>query len=330
MLAVVVGLAVAGGALYSSGPPARAFGLGGPLPRLGPATPVEYDDVGDPFVLTVPPSGGRKGEYVLFWTTDWQSNVPTAVSPDLRHWTRVDDGLPILPVWAAPSITLTWAPAAQAVAGGWVLYYSTEDRSLGVECIGAAFSTQPSGPYADRSAEPLVCQPALGGSIDPSVVRTPSGSSTYLVWKNDGNSAHAAVAIWDQQLSLDGRHLVGPVHRLITATASWEDGIVENPAVLADTHGGYWLFASGGRWQSVTYDTGVWWCSTLSGPCRPTTSGPLLASTAGAVSPGGFDTFYDLSGRLMASWSVFPSAPADARSALAENRVLEVAPVSSH
>jgi hypothetical protein len=328
VLAAAGALGLAAWALYSRGTPAPAVGLGGPLPRLGPATAVEYDDVGDPYVLTVPPSGGRKGEYVLFWTTDWQSNVPTAVSPDLRHWTRVADGLPTLPVWALPSITLTWAPAAQAVPGGWVLYYSTEDQSLGVECIGAAFSTRPAGPYSDSSSQPLVCQPAVGGSIDPSVVQAAPGRPRYLVWKNDGNSARAPVAIWEQQLSPDGQHLVGPRHRLMGATQAWEDGIVENPSMLADAHGGYWLFFSGGRWQSTTYDTGLWWCATVSGPCSPTSDGPFLGRRAGAVSPGGLDTFYDLQGRLFASWSVFPSAPSNPERALAENRVLEIAPIS--
>ena len=330
MAAVATGVALASWSFYGSTERARALPAAVPPPRLGPAVPVEYDDVGDPYVLTVPSSDSQPAEYVLFWTTDWQSNVPTAVSTDLHHWHRVADGLPVLPRWAAPSISLTWAPAAQAVAGGWVLYFSTEDRALGVECIGAAFSTDPAGPYNDRSGRPLVCQPDQGGSIDPSVVRAASGPTRYLVWKNDGNSSRAPVAIWEQKLSPDGMHLLGTRQRLIEATQRWEDGIVENPAMLADTRGGYWLFFSGGRWQSTTYGTGVWWCATVSGPCSATSAAPFLASTAGAVSPGGFDTFYDLTGRLWGSWSVFPAAPATAREAMAENRVLEIAPVTSH
>jgi len=68
------------------------------------------DDVGDPFVLTVPPGAGgtAKASYVLYWTTDWQSNVPTAVSSDLVHWRRIADSLPHLPSWAMPSKTMTW------------------------------------------------------------------------------------------------------------------------------------------------------------------------------------------------------------------------------
>jgi beta-xylosidase len=274
--------------------------------------------------------GRQAGEYVLFWTTDWQSNVPTAVSTDLRHWRRVADGLPVLPRWARPSISLTWAPSAQPVPGGWVLYYSTEDAALQVECIGAAFATDPSGPYTDRSGRPLVCQPGMGGSIDPSVVRAASGPDRFLVWKNDGNAVGRPPAIWEAQLAPGGMGLVGPAHRLIGASRPWEDGIVEGPSMLADTRGGYWLFFSGGRWQSDHYGTGLWWCARVNGPCRPSHGERFLTSTAGAVSPGGFETFDNLDGRLWASWSAFPSAPANARDALAENRVLEIAPVLSH
>jgi beta-xylosidase len=321
-------LAVTAWVVYGSSRRAPADAVP-PLPKLGPAQAVEYDDVGDPFVLTVPSSHGRPGEYVLFWTTDWQSNVPTAVSADLHHWTRVADALPALPTWAQPSISMTWAPAAQAVPGGWVLYFSTEDAGSKRECIGAAYSTAPTGPYTDDSAAPLVCQPALGGSIDPSVVKGPGGRTRYLVWKNDGNATGLPSAIWEQQLSPDGQHLVGTASRLIGATQPWEDGIVEGPAMLASSHGGYWLFVSAGRWQSVFYGTGLYWCANVAGPCRASSAGPYLTSTPGAVSPGGFDTFRALDGHLWASWSAFPGRPANARAAMAENRVLEIAPVTS-
>lgn len=164
-----------GGIRPASGPPSPdAAQLPAPdptvatpaVPRLGPSQTVETDDVGDPFVLPVPagpvgPGGhgrGPAGRYVLFWTTDWQSNVPTAVSGDAVHWKRVADALPVLPSWATNSRTMTWGPSALPVAGGWVLYYSTEERSSGLECVGRAFSTRPAGPYVDLSAAPLVCQ----------------------------------------------------------------------------------------------------------------------------------------------------------------------------
>jgi beta-xylosidase len=318
------------------------------LPTLGAARAVEVhnralNDVGDPYILPVPAGvdGMTQPGYALYWTTDWTANVPTAVSTDLIHWRRVADSLPRLPSWAllvrpppwwsAPSgvSTKTWGPTVHRVADGWVLYYSTEDASTRRQCVGAAFSTSPTGPFKDTSSEPLVCQAALGGDIDPSVV-VPARGQLALVWKNDGNSNGSAVSIWEQSLTPDGRSTTGRPVRLIGADQPWEHHIIEGPAMLADTKGGWWLFYSGGSWQSDTYDTGVAWCATVAGPCREPAKTPLLASTPTAVSPGGLDTFVDHQGRLWASYSAFPTRPANARAAVASPRVLELARVRSH
>ncbi len=316
-------------ATTSGSPTKQATSLG--LPVLGNSQVVEPDDVGDPFVLTVPAgaAGNQNVRYVLYWTTDWRSNVPTAVSGDLVHWRRVADSLPTLPTWAVPSRTMTWGPTVQHVGRQWVLYYSTQDARSGLECIGRATSPRPTGPFTDRSAAPLVCQTGLGGDIDPSVVTDASGASS-LLWKNDGNATGVPVGIWEQSLGPDGLTLTGSPVRILGADQAWEHGIIEGPAMLASTKGGWWLFYSGGTWQSNTYDTGVAWCATVSGPCRATSDVPLLASTPTAVSPGGFDTFVDGTGKLWASYSAFPHQPADARAAMAEDRVLEIAPVLSH
>lgn len=318
------------------------------LPTLGISRPVEVEnpvlnDIGDPYIIPVAAGvdGNTAPSYVLYWTTDWNANVPTAVSTDLVHWQRVADALPTLPSWAllvrppaswsalAGVSTMTWGPTVHQVAGGFVLYYSTEDASTRRECLGAAFSTSPTGPFVDTSAAPLVCQAALGGDIDPGVV-VPSPGHLALVWKNDGNASGTQVGIWEQALTPDGRATTGAPMRLIGADQAWEHHIIEGPAMLADTRGGWWLFYSGGTWQSDTYDTSVAWCATVSGPCREPTRAPLLASVPTAVSPGGLDTFVDHQGRLWAAYSAFPSQPADAEAAMASPRVLELAPVLSH
>jgi beta-xylosidase len=301
-----------------------------PLPVLGASVEAHADDVGDPFVLPVPDGlpDDPAARYVLLWTTDWQSNVPAATSPDLVHWHRVADALPDLPVWATPSRAMTWAPAAQAVPGGWVLYYTTQERRSGRQCIGVATAAVATGPFRDRSSGPLICQRDAGGSIDPSVVREPSGR-TSLVWKNDGNARGTATSIWQRELSADGRSLVGPTHLLLTATRPWQDGIIEGPAMLAAKKGGWWLFFSGGAWASGSYGTGVAWCRTLAGPCSEAADRPLLASAPGAVSPGGLETFLATDGRLWASFSTFPDTPPEGDAAMGENRVLRLAPVLS-
>jgi len=318
------------------------------LPIIGAARAIEVDnpalnDVGDPYVLPVPAGvdGLKKPGYALYWTTDWTANVPTAVSADLISWRRVADALPNLPSWAlvAPPpgswsvpvgvSTMTWGPTVHQVPGGWVLYYSTEDAATMRECIGAAFSTSPTGPFADRSPAPLVCQANVGGDIDPSVV-TPTPGHLALIWKNDGNSNGTQVSIWEQPLAFGGRAVTGRPERLINADQAWEHQIIEGPAMLADTRGGWWLFYSGGTWQSDTYATGVAWCATVAGPCRNPAQAALLASTPTAVSPGGLDTFVDHRGRLWAAYSAFPAAPTNAEAAMASPRVLELAPILSH
>ena len=320
-LLLVVGVAVAGLRAHAGAP-------GAGLPHVGAAQVVERDDVGDPYVLPAPHgvAGDPAARYVLFWTTDWRSNVPTAVSSDLVHWRRVADALPVLPSWATPNRTMTWGPSATAVPGGYALFFSTQDAATGLECLGRAFSTNPAGPFADRAAAPLVCQSAQGGDIDPSV--THAGSGLALVWKNDGNARKLPTYLWEQSLSADGSRVVGAAHRLLGVDAAWEHGIVEGPSLLRDSHGGWWLFFSGGAWQSNTYDTGVAHCATDAGPCTDAAPGPILASAVGAVSPGGLETFVDSSGRLWASYSAFPSRPASLRAAMAEDRVLEIAPLT--
>jgi beta-xylosidase len=320
---------------------------GGRLPSFGESQAIEVhnpelNDIGDPYILPVAAGvAGPKPSYILYWTTDWTANVPAAVSTDLIDWRRIADALPILPRWAltvapppswsAPTgvSTMTWGPTVHPVPGGWALYYSTEDAATRTECLGAAFAASPVGPFRDISVAPIVCQASLGGDIDPSVVATSPGHLA-LVWKNDGNSVGAAVSIWEQRLASDGKSVVGVPVRLIGADQGWEHGIVEGPAMLADSRGGWWLFYSGGTWQSATYDTGVAWCTTPAGPCRKPMRSPLLSSMPTAVSPGGLDTFVDHRGTLWASFSAFPTQPLDPEQALASPRVLELAPVTAH
>lgn len=328
------------------------------LPRpleLGAIRTVDENDVGDPFILTVPPgvdppgglpytnrgpdayvsapwtaddasSAARNGWYVLFGTTDWQSNVPTAVSLDGFHWTQAPDALPVLPVWAEPSISMTWAPAALHLGGRWVLFFSTEEGASGLECIGRAISTRPAGPYVDDSSRPMLCQPAMGGSIDPSVIG--QGGVHYLLWKNDGNSSGKPDYLWSQALSPDGLSLTGVPHRLLGAGPPWTQGIVEAPAMIASSGGGYWLFYSGGDWDSGRYGTGLARCSTVYGPCSGVPGGPFLATSRGLVSPGGVETFTRPGGGLWAAFTSLVRVPSTWDPGLYYyNRVLDIAPI---
>jgi hypothetical protein len=313
-----------------------------PLPRVGPSRDVDQSQVADPFILPVgssaPAAAGdtravlqsmSATRYLRFGTAARRFNVPTAVSTDLTDWTRISDALPGLPSWAVPSVATTWGPAVLATEMGWVLYFATQDAASGLECIGRATSSRPEGPYVDRSSAPLVCQQSLGGSIDPSVVRDSKGTA-YLLWKNDGNAQNDPVSLWEQRLSPDGLRLLGTANRLLGADEPWQKGIVESPAMLAASKGGWWLFYSGGFWRSRDYATGLAYCATIEGPCRETSTAPFLASGPTELSPGGLDTFIDSRGTVWASFSTFvfrtnPRRPGR----FFPDRVLDIAPILS-
>ena len=361
-VAAAVGLTVMvafGVAAVGAGHPRAAAQAAIPaFPRVGPVQTVDVNDVGDPFVVAVPAgiepprdvpfqvsgpdayvsapwsdasaaAAKANGWYVLFGTTDWVGNVPTAISTDLVHWTQAPDSLPVLPVWAAHSSTMTWGPSVLRLDGRWVMYYSTEEAASGRECIGRSVSASPTGPYVDASANPLVCQRGLGGSIDPTIVHGAS-DGLFVLWKNDGNSAGGSTAIWSQRLSPDGATLLGGPSRLLVADQPWERGIVEAPAMIPASAGGYWLLYAGGQWESPSYGTGLAYCRTASGPCAATAKGPFLATSTSVTSPGALDSFTDLHGQLWVGFTALVLVPAPWNPGHQYyNRVLDIAPVLS-
>ncbi len=296
-------------------------------PRLGHAEVVDTNDVGDPFVIRIPAPAGSKGPlYLRASTTDWESNIPSAVSTDLVHWSQTPDLLPFLPYWGARTVSMTWAPAIMRAGRSWVLYYSTEERSSGLECIGRATSGDATGPYYDISPSPMICQRSLGGSIDPSVVDAGGGRHS-LVWKNDGNSSGALDSIWTQPLRADGLVVTGARTQLLSVDRAWQAGVVEAPAMVSAPSGGWWLYYSGGAWRSESYATGLAYCARLDQACKETSAAPLLASRPGQMSPGGLDTFSDGKGRLWAAFTTLVAMPSTLHPGhVYYNRVLDVAP----
>jgi beta-xylosidase len=181
------------------------------------------------------------------------------------------------------------------------------------------------GPYVDASPAPMLCQRSIGGSIDPTIVRG-SGGAEFLLWKNDGNATHVPDGIWAQQLTPDGLGVVGAAHRLLGPDQPWELGIVEAPAMTPASTGGYWLFYSGGAWDSGQYGTGLAYCAAITGPCRETSPRPFLASSATLTSPGGLDTFTDTHGRLWVAFTSLVRVPSDRHPGrYYYNRVLDIA-----
>ena len=303
------------------------------LPTLGALRDVYDGDFGDPFLLTVR-SGSTPSApavYELFGTDDWPAHIPTAQSTDLTNWQHGADALPNLPAWANPDPTnsLTWAPTLLATANGYLMYVSVQERASRRECIAAVFAVAPQGPYRDALGAPMVCQRDLGGSIDPSLTRDDQGH-LHLVWKSDGNCCDLPATIWTQDLAADGLRLTGIAHRLLSADAPWQGGIIENPALLQAAGGGWWLFYSGNRFDLPAYATGLAYCPTLTGPCRETSDRPFLAgtfpaSTGTQYAPGGLDFFRDAHGTLWAVLATWNRPPRNGRFYCC--RSLDIAPV---
>jgi beta-xylosidase len=256
----------------------RAGRLITPPEPLAPAPPADLRDAPDPFVLA------DDGRYVLYSTQVGFNNVPVAASRDLRDWSAPGDALPVLPAWAAWG--RTWAPGVTTSGDGYLLYFTALHQRAGRQCIGVATSPAADGPFTPSSAEPLVCQTELGGSIDPYPFRLADGT-LYLLWKADGNAIGQPSTLFAQGLSADGLALVGEPAALITSGAAWERPLIENPAMVVAGQS-FVLLYSGGWWESDGYAVGYATCDTPLGPCtKATVGGPLLASGGDEAGPGG-------------------------------------------
>jgi beta-xylosidase len=267
-------------------------------------SPAYGGDFPDPSVVVV------NGTYYAFSTQVWDSqrsrwtNVQELQSSDAVTWSPAavttgygTDALPQLPRWAKTGNT--WAPAVIQIGSGFVMYYTVTNASNGLQCISRATSSTPQGPYADGSSGPLVCQTGRGGSIDPSPFRSPAGS-LYLHWKSDDNRYGNPTALWAQPLNTAGtsfQNRSSPT-RLLSATAAWENGIIEGPTMTGVWLNGsnhYFLFYGAGSWDTASAGIGYATCAGPTGPCTKVTSATAWLATGspgvGAIGPSGPDFF---------------------------------------
>jgi beta-xylosidase len=248
--------------------------------------PVYAGDFPDPSVLLV------DNTYWAYSTGSAGRNLQVMSSPDLRSWTSPVDPIPVLASWARPG--LTWAPDVLLVGGTYLMYYTVRDGASGRQCISVGVSSVPAGPFTDTSSGPLLCQLANGGSIDASPVVTSAG--TYLVWKSDDNALGRRTHLWSQQLSSDGRSLVGSRSLLLSADSAWQGAIIEGPSMV-ESSGIYYLFYGANAWDSASAAIGYAWCISPLGPCiNASILGPWMASHGSGSGPSGPDVFVDAFG----------------------------------
>jgi len=253
-------------------------------PTPGPgqfANPVIDRDFPDPDVLRVGDT------YYAYATNAGGKNVQVARSRDLVRWEALPDALPALPTWSRPG--RTWAPEVAAAAGAYVLYFAARHEASGRQCVGAATSPAPQGPFRPVGEEPLICQLDQGGSIDASAFADEDGSR-YVLWKNDGNCCGLPTWISIQAASEDGLRLEGAPVQLIRGDQPWEGSLVEAPT-LWKRGGRYYLFYSANRYGGAGYAVGYAVADSPLGPFRKA-PGPLLATSTSrgpVVGPGGQD-----------------------------------------
>lgn len=299
--------------------------------------PVLNRDFPDPFVL-------RHGDELLAFSTNSAGiNLPIASSRDLISWTTLTDparpgkpldGMPVLAPWVKEG--RTWAPEIIRIGDRWLNYYTAHHARKDRQCIGVAVATDPRGPYRDSSAEPLVCQDALGGTIDAHPFRDADGK-LYLYYKNDGNNPKVLkpARIWGQQLSADGLALLGQPVPLVENDVHWEWRVVEAPTMVRRPDGGYTLFFSANHfgWESdqrfSNYALGYAQCQGPLGPCTDAPENPILHSYStraeGCLSGPGHPTVFDAGGRSFIGFHAW-AATAGCRK-LADRRYLYVAPL---
>jgi arabinan endo-1,5-alpha-L-arabinosidase len=257
--------------------------------------PVLDQDFPDPDVL------GVDGTYYAYATNGNHLNVQMAESHDFEHWSVLThDALPQLPSWIVPG--KTWAPEVTAIApGSYVMYFTATNFQPSVQCIGAATSNSPTGPFTVQGTGMLVCPVEEGGAIDAATY-VESGVP-YLLWKNDGNSRGVDTWISIAPLTADGLSLAGPAQRILKQTLPWEGGLVEAPTLVKHSST-YYLFYSSNDYGSDKYAIGYATADSLGGPWTKKQK-PFLSrdfDRGEFLGPGGQDVVHASDGT---DWLVF-------------------------
>jgi beta-xylosidase len=267
--------------------------------------PVYDEPLADPYILAV------DGTYYAYGTKGFEAtDFATVRSMDLVSWEELPTALPELPEW---STGRTWAPEVAPVGDGYVMYFSTNAPDIPnpfgdpSQCVAAAVSDEPEGPFVVPADEPLVCQPELGGSIDATWFEDADGAR-YLIWKNDGNCCGIPTQFFIQPLSEDGLTLTGDPSELgLENDELWEGQVIEAPSMY-ERDGTYYLFYSGGHFGTSQYAVGYATSDTVTGPFRDAEENPILVTKAPAAGPGHQTIFEDDDGDLWMAYHAWDIA----------------------
>jgi hypothetical protein len=202
------------------------------------------------------------------------------------------------------------APSVAYLGGQWVMYYAAFYVPNGNPyAIYYATSSQATTGFTTPAAEttPLTLQATRGGAADPSVFITPSGNP-WLTWKTSTYpSSPYPAQIWSKRLATSGLHLTTGATAYVLATqpgSGWDSATIENPQMVW-SGGTYYLFFSGGNWNSVNYGEGYVTCSGgPTGGCGSASSAPeiLSGTTSAPYGPGGASLFTSTTGQWLMAY----------------------------
>ena len=114
--------------------------------------------------------------------------------------------------------------------------------------------------------------------------------------ESDDNALGRRSHLWSQQLSGDGRALVGFPSLLLSADLPWQGSVIEGPSMM-EVGGLYYLFYGANAWNTAKAAIGYAWCIAPLGPCvNASILGPWMATQGTRLGPSGPDVFIDASG----------------------------------
>lgn len=297
------------------------------VPSVSPTSaPAFDDDAPDPDIVRVGTT------YYAYTTgTTWGNHIGVLVSGNPGGGWHTVTGQPFgstalgpLPGWQR--VDTQTSPGVFFWAGRYVMFYDAVVANDGHYCISVATSANPAGPFQDGSGGPLVCQLDLGGSIDPSPLIDADGHP-WLQWKNNDGSSPAVSQVWAAPLGADGVSLAGPPQAVMAKDSQnhpWETTVDDPQMTLVD--GVYYLFFSGGDWQSPAYAVGYATCAGPAGPCGQPTAGPILSSYGSVVGPGGGGIVRDTTGQWWIAYQAW--SPGCTSYSCGGKRKLYVAPLA--
>ena len=121
-----------------------------------------------------------------------------------------------------------------------------------------------------------------------------------MLWKSEDNAnptvpgpdQNGVTGIYAQDLSADGRVLLGQPVKIFAPSEPWEGTIAEAPDMI-EAWGIYWLFFSGNWYYSTSYGIGVAACQSPFGPCSDSDPAPFIGTNQQGQGPGEESLFRD-------------------------------------